>query len=106
MHEITGIDHRTLGKIKNRETRYVRLETEKAILSISFDVHCDKALIDATRTKQLITMLTTRHDMGFTKAEIAKRIGKKFTRTLEIARTDKVTARSAMDIQRLWNDAI
>lgn len=109
VHEVTGLDHRTLAKIKNGRTKYVRRETQRLIFSVPFDAHCDRAVIDGARTRKMIEELVTRHDTGFTKSEIAKRLGtkqKRLHKTLNIGRKDMVLAKSQMRVEKLYRDAI
>jgi hypothetical protein len=110
VHEVTGLDHHTLRAIRSGKTKYVRRETQELIFSVPFDAHCDHALIDATDTQKMIEVLTTRCDLGFTKSEIAKRIGTKARpngyATLHIGRKGNVLARSQMRIEKLYRDAV
>jgi hypothetical protein len=110
VHEVTEIDHRTLARIKNGKTKYVRRETQELIFSVSLNAHCDHALVRASETRRMIRTLTKRHDMGFTQSEIAKRIGNKPRTngyaTLHIGRKANVLARSQMRIEKLYRDAV
>lgn len=112
VHECTGLDHRTLARIKNGKTRYVRKESRDLIFSVPFNAHSDMALIDSSKTQKLISRLLTQDDMGFTRSEIARRLNPKVKArckpgyaTLEIGRKGRVLARSQMKVERLWNDA-
>lgn len=103
VHEFTGIDHRTLGRIKNGQTQRVRKETRELIFSVPMNAFCDKAVIDGTATRRLIGKLTS-FDMGFTQAEIARRLGRKQKcPNLFIGRKGNVIAKSAMKIEQLYN---
>ena len=108
VHEITGLDHRTLAHIKNGRTKYVRKETRDLIFAVAFDAHCDRALVDARPTWKRINRMVTQDDMGFTRAEIVRRakfyIPANGWGSLQIGKT-KVTARTAMKIEKLWKDA-
>ncbi len=109
IHEHTGLDHRTLARIRNGQTKYVRRETRDLIFSVPFDGHCDKALINAQRTWRLINRMLTKQNMGFTRSEIAKRIGgcvgKNGFASLQIGKT-KVIARTQMRVEKLYKDAV
>lgn len=110
VHEVTGIDHRTLARIKNKQTKYVRIETRDLIFSVPFDAHCDRAVISGAKTRHMIARLIERDDTGFTRSEIAKRLGRKphtngFA-NLEIGRKSMVLAKSQMRVEKLYNDAI
>lgn len=111
--EITGLDERTLGRIRNGQTRFVRRGTQELIFSVPFDAHSDGALVDARPTLQLVKRLT-RPDIGFTKAEIACRINPSLRKknrmaTLRLGRRGggkKITARTAMKIEQLFNQVM
>lgn len=104
VHEVTGIDHRTLAKIKNGDTRYVRRATADLIYAVPFNAFCDRALIDGNETRRLIRQMTKKRGMGFTQAEIARRLGaRQKCPNLQIARKGRVLARTAMKIEQLYN---
>jgi hypothetical protein len=109
IHEHTGLDHRTLARIRNGQTKYVRCETRDLIFSVPFDGHCDKALIDAKPTWKMIDRMLRSRDMGFTRSEIAKRIGHHVSKSgfafLQIGKT-KVLARTQMRVEKLYKDAV
>jgi hypothetical protein len=101
--EFTGIDNRTLGRIKNGQTQYVRKGTAELIKSVPFNAFSDKAVIDGSETRRLLRRMTSER-MGFTKAEIARRLGKKEKcPLLFIGRKKMVIAKSAMAIEKLYN---
>lgn len=104
--EFTGLDHRTLAKIKNGRTRYVRKETCDLIFSVPFNAYCDRALIDARPTIKLIARVQRE---GFTKSEIARRLSPKVRAkykpgyaSLQIANGSKVLARTAMRVEQFF----
>lgn len=74
VHEVTGLNHRTLQRIKTGKTKYVRKETQQLIFSVPFNAHCDRALIDAGPTVKLIDRIKKN---GFTQSEIARRLSPK-----------------------------
>jgi hypothetical protein len=85
----------------------VRRETQRLIFSVSFDAHCDRAVIDGTKTRKMIEHLTRKD--GFSKSEIAKRLGAKQNReyaTLHIAQKGMVLAKSQMRIEKLYRNAV
>lgn len=109
IHEHTGLDHRTLAKIRNGRTKYVLRETHELIFSVPFDGHCDKALVDARPTIRLINKLVT-PGVGFTKAEIACRLNpvkrkKNRTASLQIGK-QRVTAHTAMKVEKIYRQVM
>ena len=103
VHEFTGLDHKTLREIKSGATKYVRRSTHALIFSVPFNAHCDKALIPARKTWQMVTALK---EEGFTQSELARRLGNKPSRrshqTLNIGK-DRVTAKTQMKVEQLYN---
>lgn len=85
-----------LHEIKIGRKRRIRARTERRILAVMDQLHGDKTLVDAAPVWAKIELLL-RH--GFSKAEIARRIG--LQRPAIQFDADVVTARSAMRIEKL-----
>jgi hypothetical protein len=79
----------------------IRARTEKAILAVGADAMTDAKLVDARETWRRIARLLTE---GFTKAEIARRLGRKVP-ALQL-RKDQITARNAMQIEKLYRQVM
>lgn len=105
VHAVTGIDNRTLAKIKNGQTKRVGLETARLIKSVPFNAHSDLAVIDAKPTWELIDKLRE-WDMGFSKSEIARRLGAKQKYPTLNINPERITARTAMRVRKLYDCAI
>lgn len=105
--EFTGLDHRTLQRIKTCKTKYVRRATQELIFSVPFNAYCDRAVIDARATVSRINRLLGE---GFTRSEIARRLNPKIRAKykpgyapLHIASGGKVIARTAMRVEQFYN---
>lgn len=90
----------TICKILNGRKRFIRADVERRILAVSTDALSDSALVPATKTWKLLDELIAR---GFTRSEIAKRLGLK-SRPVQIAR-GMVLARTALAVEKLYRTA-
>ena len=95
--EACGVGRTNVGRIKRGLKHTIRKSTETKILSVTADAAADGAYIDARPTWEKIAELL---EEGFTKVEIARRIGKKRP-ALELSKT-RVRASSAAMIDRLY----
>lgn len=94
--EIIGCNDARILEIRNGRKQFIRSRTLRAILSVTEEARGDKTLVEAAPVWARINLLL-RH--GFTKAEIARRIG---LRSPAIQfRSHVVTARNAMRIEKL-----
>lgn len=91
-----------LHKIATGRKKQIRASTERKILGVDKGAASDHALIDAKSTWTKVEHLIE-HE-GFTKAEIARRLGYASPR-LQLQR-ERVTARNALRIDRLYRDAL
>ena len=105
--EFTSLDHRTIQRIKNGRTKYVRRETQELIFSVPFNAFCNRAVIDSGPTLKLIARAQRE---GFTKSEIARRLSPKVRdkykpghASLQIALNGKVLAQTQMKVERFLN---
>lgn len=83
--------------VKTGRKLQIRKRTETRILAVTAEAVGDAALVSAKRTWVLIERLL---DQGFSKAEIARRMGKK-TPNLRF-RKDRVTTRTASQVERFY----
>lgn len=96
--EITGIHHASLGKYKSGSRKFICEKNQRLILAVTEEALTDGKHISSRETRRLIKRLVR---MGFTKAEIAKRLGYRAGR-LSIARRSCVTARTAMKVEKFF----
>lgn len=87
-----------LFKMITGKQMFVRKRTAERILAVDENCLSGRTLVSARKTWQRIEWLKSE---GFSKAEIARRIGNKAP-ALQI-RKDKVQARTAMRIEKLYN---
>jgi hypothetical protein len=95
--EKTGVSQTIIAEIKSDTTRRIRKDTERKILSVSIKSAKDGAYIDAKPTWTLIRKLLKE---GFTKKELAKRIG--LGNSIQLGK-ERVTAKSAAKVRRFYN---
>lgn len=86
-----------LAEVKSGRKGQIRAETERRILAVTVDAKGGAALVPAGRTWRRINQLL---EEGFTKAEIARRLGRK-TPALQI-RKRHITLRTAVNVERLF----
>lgn len=96
--DITGICQSTLGYIKTGKRKNLRAMNAKKILAVGLDVLNDASVISARKTHEQIAWLVKE---GFTKKEIAKRLGYK-SPALQFYKK-RITARNAIKIERFHN---
>lgn len=97
--DITGLCVTTISEIRTGRQKNLRALNEKAILAISpDDVVNDAQLIPARETWTRIRWLIRE---GFSKAEIARRLGYK-TPNLQLNK-HRIMAKTAMRIEKLYN---
>lgn len=89
-----------LSEVMSGRKRFIRAATEKRILGVSKDALADSAVVPADRTWQLLDDLLAR---GFTKREIARRLGLK-SRSITFKR-GKVLARTELAVEKLHRTA-
>ena len=88
-----------LQEVRSGRRKHVRQETERRVLAVKAeDVTHDRILVDAASTRQLIDELVAE---GYAKAQLARWLGSK-TPALQIADREKVRARTALDVERLY----
>lgn len=103
-----GVGRRTLGqiarvscsvlfKIRSGQRKQIRALTEKAILSVTASAARGRTLVSAKSTWQKIGWLL---EEGFTKAELARRMGAKMP-ALQLNR-ERITATNARKIEAIW----
>ena len=95
--EASGVARSVLAAIRSGKKRQIRKRTETRILNVSSDARMDASIVPAKRAWQLITRLL---DEGYTKADLARRLGHKMP-ALQI-RKDFILARTEVAIERLY----
>jgi plasmid maintenance system antidote protein VapI len=100
--ELSGVDDRTISKIKNGRQKRITRKTEQAILAVNAGVVCDRAYVPAYNTHQRLYGLDR---LGFTRIELARRLGITGKRPhLNFGGfRAKLTARKALTIEKLYN---
>jgi len=95
--QIARVADSVLSKIRSGQRTQIRALTEKAILSVTPRNIRGSSLVSAKSTWQKIGWLL---EEGFTKAELAKRMGAK-TPALQLNRK-RITATNARKIEAIW----
>lgn len=95
--EACDVGETILSDINTGKRINIRKRTETAILSVTIEAAADGGYIDAKPMWKQISMLLSE---GFSKAEIARRIGMK-NRALQLGR-ERVTARNSAKIDKLF----
>ena len=99
--EITGISSTTIDLYRRGQRTQLRAMRAKAILSISLDtVANDAMLVPAAKTWEKIRWMLRE---GFTKSEIARRLGSKATVPALQLNKSQITAKNAMRVEKLYN---
>lgn len=95
--DVTGISFWTLMKIRSGKRPNIRRQNELKILAVTKSAVAGGGLVSAKRTWQRINLMLKE---GFTKKEIARRLGRK-GKNLNLSKT-RVTANTAARIERLY----
>lgn len=95
--DASGVAETIVSEIRTGRKTRIRANTERAILGVTAEAMADHALVDAAPTWRRIERLID--EGGFTKSEIARRLGKK-TPALQIGRV-KVLAKTALAIEKM-----
>jgi len=95
--EISGVPQSIVHQIKLGRRRRIRARTERRIFLVNSRAMNQARLVPAHRTWRMIARLL---DEGFSKAEIARRLGYR-TAALQLRRTH-ITARTALRIERFY----
>lgn len=98
--ELTGVSETTLKRIRNGKRNGIRAMNARRILAINPTDRVNAAQLVSSRP--VWTQIKWLLSEGFTKGELALRLGHK-KRNLHIKRTDLVTAKTAMRVQKLYN---
>jgi hypothetical protein len=93
----SDVSHTILQDIRSGKKTQIRQRTERRILAVTADALSDRALVPAGRTHALIANLL---DEGFTKKEIARRLGY-LSPALQLNRTT-ITAKNAARVERFY----
>jgi hypothetical protein len=96
--DITGLATSTIELIRTGKRKQIRRQNAAKIMAVTFEATTDAKIVPAARTWRIINLLLNE---GFTKAEIARRLGCKMP-ALRI-RKDLITARTAAKVERLYN---
>lgn len=96
--DASGVGNLIVSQIRNGKRLRIRANTERRILAVSADAIGDRALVDAAETWRKIERLI--EDGGFSKAEIARRMGYK-SQALQFRKT-RVTAATALKVERFY----
>lgn len=98
--DVTGISQTILQGIASGSRVQCRKRTETAILAVDSDARSGASIVPAGRTWTILRRLLNE---GYTKTELARRLGSKAkTPALQI-RTDFVLASTAAKVERLYN---
>ena len=99
--DAASIANSTLFRVMSGKTKFIRAETEKAILEIDEGARADKSLVDARPVWKKIRYLMKVH--GYTKARISAEIGQNGI-SLQLGKR-WITARYAYKIEKLYRAA-
>jgi len=90
----------TIGKLLNGKRTRIRAAAARRILAIDRDAVADGGLVRAGRTHALIQRLL---EEGFTKTELARRLGSRAKVPALQIRADLILARTASKVERFYN---
>lgn len=97
--QFSGVSETTLVQIKSGRKTRIRAQTSRRILQCGPGAVADGGLVNATETHRRLAWLLSE---GFTRTEIARRLGSKARRpSLQIC-ADKVTRLTADRVERLY----
>ena len=98
--EVAKVGLTAIQDIKNGTKTRIRKETSDKILAAKFDdLVDDNHLVDAAPTHRLIEKLLAQ---GFTRTELARRLGSKGEQPALQLKADKVKARNARKVEKLY----
>ena len=97
LSDVSGVAQSIIGRIRSGNKSQIRKRTETALLAVTAHAVSGGAIVSAKQTWSLINRLL---EEGFTRGEIAQRLGRK-RRALQI-RKDRITAKTAADVERLY----
>jgi hypothetical protein len=99
VNDLTGVSRTILCGIRDGTRKRCRKQTQDKILGVTIQPWSDAHLVDATETWRMLDELLSQ---GWTKTELARRLGSKAkTPALQLNRTI-VTARNALRVKRLY----
>jgi hypothetical protein len=96
--DISGVPRSTLFGIRKGERRNCRRKTMERILAVSKDAYGDAHLVDAGPTQKLLEVILS---WGYTKTAVAAMLGSKAKTPALQLKTDRITARNELKVQRL-----
>lgn len=101
--DAAGVASSTLGDVLFGGQERIMRRTERRVLDVTVEAAADNAPVPAERTWKLIRKLLAE---GFTKTELAKRLGSRAKAPALQIRTDRVQARTALRIERFYKSVM
>lgn len=95
--EISGVPQSTVHQIRTGRRCHIRARTQRRIFLVDSRAMNEARLVPADRAWRMISRLL---DEGFSKAEIARRLGYRFP-ALQLNRR-RITARTAVKVERFY----
>lgn len=100
IHDISGVNENIIAGIRDGKRKKCRKSTQARILEVTEDAYGDAHLVDAEPTQKKLRELL---DRGYTKIELARRLGSKAqVPALQLLKRKLVTARNAMKVEKLY----
>lgn len=99
--DAASVARSVVAKVRSGERTQVRAQTAQRILAVDAGAAADGALVDATETQALLSKLIAE---GHRKTKIAALLGYQATAPALQFRGDKVTARTALKVRRLYSE--
>lgn len=93
----TDVGQTVLAGVINKSRLRIRARSAKKILAVTTAMRADHALLPAAQAKAMLADLV---EEGFTKTEIARRLGYK-THALQVGNTGVITVKNAARVRRL-----
>lgn len=97
--DAASLSERTVGNIRSGRVTTIFGKTEKAILAVTADALANNALVSAKPTQTKIKQLIR---AGFTKKELARRLGSVARSPILQINHKRVTARNAMKVEKFY----
>lgn len=101
--DAAGVSRSTVGAILAGRRTQLRAQAAKRLLAVDREAVADHALVPAVRTWRLIEQLLKE---GFTKTELARRLGSSARAPALQLRRDYVTAVNASKVERLYRQVM
>ena len=99
--DAAGISESVMDKIRSGKRKRIRAKTAKKILEVDAGAVADHGLVDAKETQQLLKEMLK---AGYTRTDLAERLGSEAKTPALQLKKDKVTAKNAQKVRKLYKE--